>query len=67
MPLFKIKESATGRTAVGQGITVHGTTETEHGDGTVDFRVQDSGTVTRDGDLVRVPKGAVRHIDDYDD
>ena len=63
MPLHKIPESATGRGT--HGIVVRGTVEKTNGDGTVDFRVQDCGVYTRDGDLVRVRQSDVRHIDDY--
>jgi hypothetical protein len=59
MPLFQIKESASGHIAQGHGCDVPGSPESENGDGTVNFRVQGAGVILRDGDLVRVPKDAV--------
>jgi hypothetical protein len=41
------------------GCAVRGAPESENGDGSVNFRVDDCGVYLRQGDLVRVPKDAI--------
>lgn len=60
---MKIRESS-----VSTGSTiVRGEVQKDHGDGTVDFRVEDSGVALHWGDVVRVRKSDMKRNDEYFD